>query len=1206
MAQSFSDDYHLIGLHMIASILKFELRYRLKRPATYIYSGIFLALGLLITLTDAIRIGGSFGKIHANAPYTIHFFIMVLAILGLFIIQAVMSVPVQRDWEHNSDSFLFAYPITKNQYLAGRFLGSLIVVLVMYAFLPFGMAIGEAIGKMKADDPTKYGPFRFDAYVMPYLVAAVPNVLLLSALFFSLVALTRKVMISYVVAISFIVVYSISQNLLSDIDNKFIASLLDPFGITASERLTEYWTPYQKNNQLVPMAGQLLINRLAWLGVAFALLAYTFFRFKLSVGAAGKPKKVAETEKEVYNIPAVAPVATLSFSKSDQLKQFLTLVKLEVGLSLRNLYFLAIGFAIALFMVMDAWYSDYSYGTGIYPVTGTVLENVTSGNFFVLSLALLIFMAGEVVWRERQFKMEGIYDAFPIASSTSFLSKLVAMFAIPLLLLTLVPLVCIPVQLIKGYTNLELGLYFKYLYLFEFPKLCLFAAFAFVVQNVVNNKFQGHVLVLLYYLGNLGFQRIGLEHPLWRFGSGMSFTYSDMNGFGHYYKPVFSNLAHWYLVLGLLASIAFLMYHRGSELNVKARLVEAGKRWKRLPSLKAIAIVSFVGMLGTGYWIYYNTVVLDRYMSEKASEKRAVAFEKKYKKRLEKKAKPKFTDVKIVADIYPEELRMKTTGTYRFKNKTNQAIDTMWLYWSPDAVEVNINIDLKNTIAWTDEEFKLSAYVFDKPLQPGDSGTLTFTEAYQHKGFGNGTSVHENGTFFNNTAFIGNGYPDNYELSDDDKRKEYGLPEKERPAPYTDQEARQNHFISDSDDYVNFEATLSTSPDQIAIAPGYLQRKWEENGRAYFHYKMDFPILNFVSFVSARYAVHKDKWNDVAIEIYHHPTHIWNLEKMTESVKQSLDYYSRNFGPYQHKQVRILEFPRYSSFAQSFDNTIPYSEGIGFVAKLTDPEDVDYVYFVTAHEMGHQWWAHQVVPAATRGAQFLSESMSEYSAVKIMQEKYGPALSGKFLRYEMNQYLRGRSSEKKYESTLMDVEMQSYVYYPKGSISVFAMQDYIGEKAFNGFLKRYVDSVRFAGPPYTVMPEFYNQLLRITPDSLREFVDDNLKRITIYRNKITEAKGKKVGDKFEVTLKVELEKVYADSLGKETQAKINIPIEVGLLAEKKPKKADDLMFIEKRRLKNKDTVVLTFNKKPTYAGVDPMHKLIDENLDDNVVKVEWD
>ena len=57
-------------------------------------------------------------------------------------------------------------------------------------------------------------------------------------------------------------------------------------------------------------------------------------------------------------------------------------------------------------------------------------------------------------------------------------------------------------------------------------------------------------------------------------------------------------------------------------------------------------------------------------------------------------------------------------------------------------------------------------------------------------------------------------------------------------------------------------------------------------------------------------------------------------ENGVEQTIESLDYFTKNFSPYQHKQVRILEFPGYANFAQSFPNTIPYSETIGFVADL--------------------------------------------------------------------------------------------------------------------------------------------------------------------------------------------------------------------------------------------------------------------------------
>src|SRR5690606_41245348 len=61
-------------------------------------------------------------------------------------------------------------------------------------------------------------------------------------------------------------------------------------------------------------------------------------------------------------------------------------------------------------------------------------------------------------------------------------------------------------------------------------------------------------------------------------------------------------------------------------------------------------------------------------------------------------------------------------------------------------------------------------------------------------------------------------------------------------------------------DWITFETTVSTDGDQIAIAPCYLQKQWQENGRNYFHYKMDQKMLNFYAFNSARYVVKREKW----------------------------------------------------------------------------------------------------------------------------------------------------------------------------------------------------------------------------------------------------------------------------------------------------------------------------------------------------------
>ena len=106
--------------------------------------------------------------------------------------------------------------------------------------------------------------------------------------------------------------------------------------------------------------------------------------------------------------------------------------------------------------------------------------------------------------------------------------------------------------------------------------------------------------------------------------------------------------------------------------------------------------------------------------------------------------------------------------------------------------------------------------------------------------------------------------------------------------------------------------------------------------------------MNYTGFLSGRYAIRRDAWNDVAIEIDYHPAHTYNVDRMVDAIKRSLDYFTKNFGPYQHKQVRIVEFPRYERVAMSLAAMIPYSESIGFIARVDEKDRADVDFLFTA------------------------------------------------------------------------------------------------------------------------------------------------------------------------------------------------------------------------------------------------------------------
>jgi aminopeptidase N len=322
---------------------------------------------------------------------------------------------------------------------------------------------------------------------------------------------------------------------------------------------------------------------------------------------------------------------------------------------------------------------------------------------------------------------------------------------------------------------------------------------------------------------------------------------------------------------------------------------------------------------------------------------------------------------------------------------------------------------------------------------------------------------------------------------------------------------------------------------------------------------------------------------------------------MIAASKKSLDYFTANFGPYQHKQVRIIEFPRYERFAQSFPNTIPFSESIGFIARISKPEDIDYVTYVTAHEIGHQWWAHQVIGANQQGATMLVESMAQYSALMVQEKEYGAVQMKKFLKYELDRYLSGRGAELVEEEPLMLVEDQPYIHYSKGSLTLYALRDWVGEKNMNQALAQFIKDKKFQQPPYTNSRELISYLSQAVPPERKGILDDLFEKITIYDLKATDVQSKKRNDgKYDVSFNIEAKKFHADGKGKETETSMNDWIDVGVLGTKQKDGSNKILALEKKQLRSgKMKFEFVVNERPEKAGIDPLNKMIDRNPDDN-------
>jgi aminopeptidase N len=623
-----------------------------------------------------------------------------------------------------------------------------------------------------------------------------------------------------------------------------------------------------------------------------------------------------------------------------------------------------------------------------------------------------------------------------------------------------------------------------------------------------------------------------------------------------------------------------------------------------------MALACLLLFAATGGWIAYNTMVLNPLFGPTDVQREQADYEKRYKP-FDKLPQPRPLSVKYWIDIYPQSRGMAMRGETVVHNPYPQPLTE--IHFTVDR-KYHTQIEVPGAIlAKDDARLGYRIYRFTAPLQPGESRTMRFTVESHARGFENSVSnleLVQNGTFFNNTVAPLIGYRSERELDDANDRRKYGLKEIDlMPAleRHCTADCMEN-YIGGHADWVDVDTVISTSPDQIAVAPGSLVRQWQgEGGRHYYEYKLDHSSLGFYSFISATYQVAREDWNGIKLEVYYLKDHPWNVPRMMNSMRKSLDYYSRNFGPYEHKEARIIEFPRVARFAQAFPGTMPYSEAIGFIANLNHPDDIDLVSYVVAHEMGHQWWAHQVIGANMEGATLLSETMAQYSAFMVTEKEYGRDLQRKFLKYEMDRYLSSRGQERMKERPLLTVEAnQGYVHYRKGSVVMYYLKEMIGEDAVNRALRKVVQQYAYAPPPYPTSWALVDALREETPPQYQYLLKDLFEDMTLFSNRTLAATAHKRADgKYDVTINIETRKFKADAKGNETEVPVNDWIEIGAFA--KPEKGrmyGRTLYRERLHIaQTRSTHTFTVDQLPDKAGVDPFLLLVDRMPDDNMMTV---
>ena len=1215
----------------LREIFRFELAYQARRAWPW--------LGFAVLFAFAFVFGRSTPEEGEwiNGTFAIAFATVLAGTMSLLITAPIAGEAAARDAQTRMHPLTYTTPLSKAEYLGGRFLAAFVLNALIQLAVPLGILLALSLPGVPAEI---LGPFRPAAYLTTYGFIALPFAFVATAIQFMAATLSRRPMASYLAGLLLLIISTFVPLMVAQLLGRWeLTGLLDLVGIVGIVvNLADTWTAVEQNTRLVGLESWLLVNRLIWLATATGVLAFTYRRFRLAhpTESTRRSRAARPFTRRVPGLRAsrrdaksagpagtgsarTAPISILpvprTFGLATYARQTLGIAWTSFRTIAQSPGGLVLLVAIPALVVAIVPGNMYADGTPLLPRTEYVLTLLTAPltNPFtpwVIVPLLIVLYAGELAWRERDAGLGDITDAAPVPEWALFLGKLLGLGLVLVAWTALLMLAGVLVQASMGYYELEIALYLQVLFGLQLPEYLLFALLALVVQALVTQKYVGHLVALVAY-GSIAFSSsLGIEHHLLVYGSGPGWSYTDIRGFGPSLEPWLWFKLYWAAWALLLAVVARLLWVRGRESGLVVRLQLARRRFTR-PTASAAAVA--VGLILTlGGFIYHNTNVLNEYATASDMLEWRAEYERRYG-RYAAIPQPRLTGVNLHVEIYPDRRKAEIRGTYHLMNRSAVPIDSIHVATAAAVETGAVTIDRAAAPALADDDLGHRIYSLDTPLQPGDSLRLGFEVRFEQRGFRNrgvppgDASVVANGTFFTNQDWLpAIGYQPARELNLAGMRRAHGL----APRPFFrslyDVEARQDSI---GEEGFAFEAVVGTGEDQVAVAPGALRRTWTEGGRRYFHYSTDAPIGGY-AFLSADYGVHEGQWEnpdgagqEVAIRILHHPEHTRNVDRMLRSVRASLDHYTEQFGPYPYRHITLVERPGLGGM-HAYASMITFQEGASLFNPEGDSRVPDFLFSVVAHEVAHQWWGSYLAPVRVEGNPLLSESLAQYAAYQVLRKAYGQEHLRKLILSE-------RRAEEEMPRGRADVPLlqanNDFHEYRKGPWAMYALSEYVGEERVNSALRRLL-AQHGAGALVTTL-DLYRELQAVTPDSLRYLLHDLFEANTFWELETEGATAERTdAGTWQVTLDLRARKVVVDEAGVETEVPMDDWVDVGVFAPtKEGEESGKSLYVQKHRIRSgAQRITVPVPARPARAGIDPRYLLIDGEMDDNIEEVEID
>lgn len=1212
---------------MFTQLLKFESAYLTKQPSFVIMLLTFLGYGMLI---NADSLGQGMELLNVNSPYRLSFFIALTSILATFAAMLFCVNSLLKDHEHNFNGIVGMLSIKPR--LLSRATAVVISTITVVSFLSVGLMLGMFSPTI---EPEKVADGFFTHYLWPWFVFVLPNTLIVCCLMVAIILRKQSAFSAYITGVlMFLLFWSAMLSIGAPITGNPIIkdpgvvsffAIVDPFGTTAFFEQTQFWTPSEKNQQMIELSGSLLLNRALWLTISVGLfvLAVQCKGHASPLGSEGKNSKTTASKRISDDIASNQLLGTQqenvgftvfcaeihNFGIRFQLQSWLSMSAFEIKQLLTqwpfrvfSLVVTSMGFIGMLMAVGTFQTSDFP---GANPTTSTLLSYSFEA-FFPLVCALIIFYSAEKIWHEKQLKTSCFINCTPVANVAIYGAKLLSLLFIPMFLIALNIVLSLMFQIANDFYRFDLTLYFSQFYLVGSP-IVIQAVLIFFIQSLVaNSRFANKYLamvisaiVVVFFTKFIGM--MGINHPLININQlpDLSRIHSDMVGYGEFFNK-FSYLAALWGSLAVVISALTILNWKREEWTDNTKVMNKGF-FKGVTQTNLLYLIMPVTLfLVAVVVVQLSLPAHNDYQSHTESLENRALYERKYSQ-YQSLINPQVSHMSVELDFFPSDGRHELRANYKLSNTSNTAINEVFVTSRSQLNDFEID---GTEVVFTDSTSNWQVYLlkFTKPFLPGSSIEMTYSLEQSSEAFSINRDIVNNGSYLNQAKLEPVlGYVDAIEISDKYQRQARGLAARPKQPPDRNRPIKLGKFIEYKR---SFEAVLSTSGVQSAVTSGKLIKQWQDNGRNYFHYKATKPIYPVVGYFSAEYHKRSITHQGIAVDMYFHPAHSQNIDEMLKATRATLDYGIEHFGEYAFEHLRILEVPAYHPFGgKASAGVVALSEGL-YIEKYDELGVINNTARNTIHEIVHQWWGEKLVPKITQGEGVLLESVTKYIEAVVLEKMYGKAMARKLAQYTQRRYFSGRSYTASPEVGMIDANEEGYLNYGKGPIVLLALRELLGERELNAALKQLIESHHEAFTAKT--DDLLDAIYRISTNSQQALIQDWLTKVIDYELLIDDAVVKPLEDgRFEVVINIQARRFETDIEGNRNQIKINEPIIIGLYDGHLNYARSSTIYIGGHQInQSHSTITLTVVSKPKYVAIDPAMTRLDRNLTDNTLILE--